>query len=65
MTNRKQYDEAVADLTNHLDRGETVEILTGPCAPLVVKDSTSLREYKRRLWTWLTAPQPLSPYVAR
>lgn len=56
MNNRQQYDQAVAELKAEVAAGHTVEILSGPCAPLVVKDAQSLRVYQHRLWAWLSEP---------
>ena len=53
MTNRQQYDEALADLRAEVAAGRTVEILSGPCAPMVIRTNADVRAYGMRLWRWL------------
>lgn len=59
MTNRQMYDEAVREIQDHLDKGQTVEILSGPCGSHVIKDKMSLRAYKHALWSWMNSEPSL------
>ncbi len=52
--NRRMYDEAVKEVRDALAEGKTVEIMTGPCAPLVIDSPGALNTYRTRLWAWLT-----------
>lgn len=55
-SNRAEYDRVVAETEAQMKAHGTVEILTGPCEGIVVKDEASLRQYKLKLWAWLTEP---------
>jgi hypothetical protein len=50
--NRAEYDRAMADLRQQVADHGKVEILTGPCAGMVVTDAASIRSYSLRLWAW-------------
>ena len=57
MSSRAEFNKALAELKEQMALGP-VEILSGPCAPLVVKDTASLREYACRLDTWMFPSEP-------
>ena len=57
MTNRQHYDQTMADLRKQVAEHGTVEILTGPCAGMVVTDAASIRRYGLRLWAWMMEGQ--------
>ena len=63
MSNRAEFNKVLAELKEQIDLGP-VEILSGPCAPLVVKDKASLREYACRLDNWMFPPPPPKPMYA-
>lgn len=58
---RQHYHEVINELREQMKLGP-VEILTGPCAGLVVKDKVSLLEYCKRLDAWMF-PLPECRYV--
>jgi hypothetical protein len=61
MNHRSHWKELVKELKEQMQLGP-VEILSGPCAGLVVKDNASLLEYSKRLDAWMF-PIPLCRYV--
>jgi hypothetical protein len=50
--NRGDDDAAVADIRDTLAAGGEVEILSGVCAPMVIKTKADFQVYKRKLWAW-------------
>jgi hypothetical protein len=63
MSKRQEFNRIIAELKEDMKKGP-VEILTGPCAPLVVKDAKSLHEYSCRLDSWMF-PVDLPPFLAQ
>ena len=61
MNNRQHFTAAIKELKEQMQLGP-VEILTGPCKGLVVKDKASLHEYACRLDAWMF-PIPECRYV--
>jgi hypothetical protein len=57
MSNRAEFTKVLAELKEQMALGP-VEILSGPCAPLVVKDKASLHEYACRLDNWMFPSEP-------
>jgi len=55
MSNRAEFNRIIDELKDQMKQG-SVEILSGPCAPLVVKDAVSLHEYAFRLDAWMYPP---------
>jgi hypothetical protein len=61
MNHRIEWRNAVNELKEQMKSGP-VEILTGPCAGLTVKDAKSLHEYACRLDDWMFPPEPMRVY---
>jgi hypothetical protein len=57
MNNRQHFTAAIKELKEQMALGP-VEILSGPCAPLVVKDKASLHEYACLLDEWMYPSEP-------
>jgi hypothetical protein len=60
MNQREAFNAHIKELKEQMKEGP-VEILTGPCAGLVVKNSKSLLEYSKRLDEWMFPQEPLTP----
>lgn len=61
MNHRDEWRKTINELKEQMKSGP-VEILTGPCRGLVVKDKASLHEYACRLDAWMF-PIPQCRYV--
>ncbi len=70
MTLRAEWSRIVADMRKDVvtDK-QTVEILSGPCAGMVLKNANDVLRYAQRLNAWMfpeegrqmRAPRPASP----
>jgi hypothetical protein len=75
MSHRAEWKRIVDDMRKDVVTDKkTVEILSGPCAGMVIKSEADVREYAKRLDLWMfppearaqKAPRPLIPIrVAR
>jgi hypothetical protein len=58
MNQREAFNDHIKELKEQMKECP-VEILTGPCKGIVVKDSKSLLEYSKRLDSWMFPQEPM------
>lgn len=63
MTNRQFYDRHTSMIREELRQYGSVEIESGPCAPLTIRNDDDFKIYKHRLWAWLN-PHHETGYAA-